>query len=295
MRRATGSLLTTALLFLASPRGEAQFFTEECSELPASVEERLAGLTRICGTNAQQSAHSARSMGFTLWVDEQKALRAMAGNGEPVAAATIEGPVSNAGSVDDTIFWGTWVSGVVTWYEGDREVSSHRASALPYAAGRTPGTFFREDVIAGRARTPMPTTGTVGYRLLGRPAISSSNDTDGNAVALGSIEDATVRVDFDADTAVAEFTFFVRGLSTRTRIQLRRLDRPSDRFVAADCGDALARVCPDAELEFYGRQGEFVGLHVSTLHYNAAMDESARVARKLQNVRGATAIALRKY
>jgi hypothetical protein len=297
-------ILSLAALLLVPLRGQAQFFVEECAPLLPAVEDLLGTPKLLCSADAQQVAADVANVGLTLLIDERGALRGLANLAEPPAAAVMSGPMANVGSVDDTIFWGTWMPGPLRRFEGEREINSYRMTgARHYVAGISPGVFFRKDVLSGRARTPLPTTGIVDYRLLGRPMISSKHlgnpeittdtDVDGNPIDPGPIENATVRVDFEEGTGVAEMAFSVRGVRARSRIPLERRNQGSSTFESVDCGDSLQHICPTAELRFYGRQGEFVGLSVS-IHYQAVIREPDRVARRLQNVRGVSAIALRR-
>jgi hypothetical protein len=79
----------------------------------------------------------------------------------------------------------------------------------------------------------------------------------------------------------------------RSRIPLARRNRTSNTLESTNCAESAQHLCPSADLRFYGRQGEFVGLRIA-ISYQAVMSEPDRVARRLQNVRGFSAIALRR-
>jgi hypothetical protein len=298
------ALLLAALLCVTSLPCAAQFFAEECAPLLPGVEDLLGSPKLICSAVAQQYPADIAQVGLTLLIDERGALRGLANRDEPPATAVFPGSIANVGSVDDTIFWGTWMPGAVRRFEGEREISwPGMSGAQHYVAGLPPDFFFRKDVLGGSVRTPLPTAGTADYRLLGRPVISSrhsgnaniTTDTDGNGNPIdpGPIENATVRVDFAEGTGVAEVTFSVRGVRAQSRIPLERRNRISSTYESTNCAESVRHICPTAELRFYGRQGEFVGLRVQ-IPYQAVMSEPDRVARRLQNVRGFTAIALRR-
>jgi hypothetical protein len=271
--------------------GEAQSFEEDCAPLLPGVEDLLGAPKLICSAVAQQYPADLAQVELTLLIDERGALRGLANRDEPPASAVFTGPVANVGSVEDTIFWGTWMPGPVRRFEGEREIAWPRMSgARHYVAGRA-------------MRSPLPTTHTADYRLIGTPVISSRHwgspdittdtDGDGNPIDSGPIENATVRIDFAEGAGDADVTFSVRGVRAQARIPLERRNRTSSTYDSADCADNMQHICPTAELRFYGPRGEFVGLRVE-IFYQAVMSEPDRVSQRLQNVRGFSAIALRK-
>jgi hypothetical protein len=303
LRQNRTALLLAAFLFVTSLPCAAQFFEEECAPLLPGVEDLLGSPKLVCSAVAQQYPADIAQIGLTLLIDEQGALRGLANRDDPPATAVFPGAIANVGSVDDTIFWGNWMPGPVRRFEGEREVSwPGMMGAQHYVAGLPPDLFYRKDLFSGRVRTPLPISGIADYRLLGRPVISSrvlnanittDTDGDGNPIDPGPVENATVRIDFAEGTGVAEVTFSVRGVRAQSRIPLERRNRTSSTYESTNCADSARHICPTAELRFYGRQGEFVGLRVE-IFYQAVMSEPDRVARRLQNVRGFSAIALRK-
>lgn len=272
-------------------------FVEECATTTPAI-TALTGPVRTLCTGNTQGLVSERDAGATLLVDEQRVFRGFIATRSD-KALVFQGSTAYHGSVDDTIFWGTWLAGSITEFDGERSSRHEQRAATPYVAGVDPGLFFRRDVFSGNVRSPLPTSGTVDYRLLGRPVISSDGnvtlanaDNDRRPIDPGPIENATVRVDFASGAGVANVTFVVRGIRTDLRIPLRRRSTTSP--FAADCGDEIPpHHCPSAEVRFYGRQGEFIGLdfHVP---YQGVATHQAMAAAGLANARGHAVIALRR-
>lgn len=288
-------ILLAGLAVTAPGSAEAQF-VEDCQAITPAI-ANLLGATRSLCTGATQGLVSDRDTAATLLVDERGVLRGFITRGDKALA--FQGAIAHHGSVDDTIFWGTWMAGAVTEFEGERVSRRDQRAATPYVAGVDPGLYFRRDVFGGSVRSPLPVAGSANYRLLGRPVISSEGnvtlpnaDNDRRAIDPGPIGGATVHVDFATGTGVAQITFTVRGVRTELRVPLRR--RSSTSPFTAECGDEVpAHHCPSAEVRFYGRQGEFMGLDFS-VPYQGVNTHQAMAAARLANARGHAVIALRR-
>jgi hypothetical protein len=294
-KRTCSSLAWLAAGLLAAP-ASAQF-VEECATPPPAVEDLLRSPRRICTGNTQ-GVLAPRDQSGTLLIDDQGRFRGVVRLSGEYAAA-FSGGISHDGSVDDTIFWGVWTRGPLVSID-DGTVSRRDVTVpIPFVAGVEPGVFFRREVFRGGVRLPMPVSGAATYRLLGRPAIFSDEsavrahtDSDGVPIDPGLVENATVRVDYGTGVGALDITFVVRGVTSRMTVPLLR--RTTTSPFAANCPESLPpHKCPSAEVQFYGRQGEFMGLEFR-VPYQGVPNYDAMVAARLENGRGYSLMALRR-
>jgi len=284
---------------LAQERGVLPRLELECDPLDPALALLVPESRLRCGVGMQ--SYLGGEFGdhvSTFAVDREGAVRALIARGEPALALLTPGPITHYGAEDDTIYWGLWMPGRVRRFEGTQERGSYAATVThPYVGGITASEYLRHDVLraGGTPSSPVPTEGTITYAMLGSPFIASRDEVNfrSNIIEPGPIRGASVQVDFARGTAVARIGYTVRGVEADFRFELVRRKPPSTTFTSVSCTDTGYDICSDAELQFYGRQGEFAGL-LFRLNYNTAMSEGQRVPARLNNVKGYGAVALER-
>ena len=222
---------------------------------------------------------------------------------DPSAKATgaFTGTVDHIGQKDDVIHWGLWHTGTVEAIPGRRRYAVEEDKAVPYIVGVSSGHVASVDNFTHHLRrlTSLPAEGIAHYTLLGDAGVVSQKDMRGNVVPIGKVLSAQATVDFKNRTGQLDLSIVVRGTTETIQMSLT----PQNNILGFDSGatgkgepchrPAPDTFCPAAEAQFFGRDGQFLGLTFSYGH-NAVLPEATSVAAYLNNVFAQGAIALQK-
>lgn len=271
-------------------------FERECPQPDAALADALERWRLVCATKvvlATSLAPFEHERVAALAVDRDGQVRGLVTQDEPAGAALYDGPIANAGSGGDSIFWGSWTNGAAQIHDGGGTTTRVNAGfPIRYVGGIPPNIYYREDLLAGRfGAGPLPTAGAGDYELLGAVEVLSTAstsgrvgyDADGNAIAPAAVSGARLHVDFAGRTAALEIEYAVRGNATTVTIPLRARNALTTTYEALECSGEPS-YCATAELDFYGRQGAYAGVRFSASTMTA-LSEPVRVAARLQNVR----------
>lgn len=219
---------------------------------------------------------------------------------DPSAKATgaFTGTVDHIGQKDDVIHWGLWHTGTVEAIPGRRRFAVEEDKAVPYIVGVSSG-FGRQLHAPPASPDSLPAEGIAHYTLPGDAGVVSKKDMRGNVVPIGKVLSAQATVDFKNRTGQLDLSIVVRGTTETIQMSLT----PQNNILGFDSGatgkgepchrPAPDTFCPAAEAQFFGRDGQFLGLTFSYGH-NAVLPEATSVAAYLNNVFAQGAIALQK-
>ena len=217
------------------------------------------------------------------------------------ATSAFTGTVDHIGQKDDVIHWGLWHSGTVEAVPGRQRYAIEEDRAIPYIVGVSSIHVAAVDRFTRHLRrlTSLPAEGIAHYTLLGDAGVVSQKDMRGNVVPIGRVMSAQATVDFKNRTGQLDVSTVVRGTTETIQMSLT----PQNNILGFDSGatgkggpcrqPAADNFCPAAEAQFYGRDGQFLGLTFSYGH-NAVLSEATSVAAYLNNVFAQGAVVLQK-
>lgn len=218
------------------------------------------------------------------------------------AADTFEGTIDHTGQHDDVIYWGLWRNGNVLTSPGNRRYAVDETRAIPYIAGVSTHVVAVNDRLRLRrlihGLSDLPTDGVASYTMVGQTGVVSGKDSDGKVVPVGEVQNANAVVDFKNRTVQLDFSVAVRGTKATISLPLKSRDQGMGLNAGAEsigpsCKAALGIGCPQVTAQFYGHDGEFIGILFSYVHHTV-LPESAWVAAHLSNVPAQGALVLRK-
>ena len=221
---------------------------------------------------------------------------------QPAEATSIfTGTVDHIGQQDDVIHWGLWRSGAVESLPSKQRHTVDESIAIPYIVGVSSSTVASSDRFSRHLRrlTALPAEGIAKYTLLGDVGVISRKDMRGNVVPIGKVQAAHATVDFKNSTGQVDLSIEVRGTIENIQLSLEPQDRtfgfgPGATGNGRPCRKpAMDGFCPTAAAQFYGRDGQFLGVTFAYGH-NAVLSEAASVAAYLNNVPAQGAVVLRR-
>ncbi len=217
------------------------------------------------------------------------------------ATSAFNGKVDHIGQKDDVIHWGLWHAGTVEAVPGRRRYVVEEDRAIPYIVGVSSIHVASVDRFTRHLRrlTALPAEGIANYTLLGDVGVISQKDMRGQVVPIGRVLSAHAILDFKNRTGQVDLSITVRGTTERIQVSLA----PQNQISGFDSGatgkggpcrqPAPDNFCPAADVQFYGRDGQFLGLTFSYGH-NAVLSEAASVAAYLNNVYAQGAVVLQR-
>jgi hypothetical protein len=237
---------------------------------------------------------------------------ALVGVEDPASKKTIaySGKTDRVGEKDQVIYWGLWRQGALLQADGRGRVIDD-SNAIPYIVGVGAHTVAVSDrgrchatpapppVCASKARffSDLPLDGIANYALVGEAGVVSSRDATGAIVPTGTVRKAQVSVDFKSHSMQLEMTIEVRGTTAVFAMPLLPRDKIYGLTAGAEghtpCNGASEEWCPTASAQFYGRDGEFLGVTFSYVHHTL-LPESAWVPAHLANVDAVGAVVFQK-
>ena len=276
----------------------------DCDSIDASILARLAAAQTQCPLVIVGGAnfYTDQIRGDSLVVAFDKDGAMVAVHDRPVeATSSFAGTIDHVGQQDDVVHWGLWRKGTVETIPAQPRHAVDESNAIPYIVGVSATAVAGSDRFTRHLRrlTALPAEGTAKYVLLGDVGVVSGKDMRGNVVPIGRIRSADATVNFKENSAQVDLSIEVRGTTESIHLTLE----PRNKILGFDSGAAgkgspcrqptFEEFCPAAAAQFYGRDGEFVGLTFSYGH-NAVLSEAASVAAYLNNVPAQGAVVLRK-
>jgi hypothetical protein len=237
---------------------------------------------------------------------------ALVGLEDPTSKTTIAytGLIDRAGQKDQVIYWGLWRQGQLLEADGRKRVIDD-SNAIPFIVGVGAHTLAISDrwhcditpasppVCSSKARflSELPSDGIANYALVGEAGVVSSRDFTGAIVPTGTVRKAQASVDFKNHSVQLQMAIEVRGTTAVFAMPLLPRDKMFGLISGAEgytpCTGAPEEWCPTASAQFYGRDGEFMGVTFLYVH-NALLPESAWVSAHLANVNAVGAVVLQK-
>ena len=222
---------------------------------------------------------------------------------EPTANVTslFRGSIDHVGQQDDVIHWGLWRTGNVETFPSKRSYARDESTAVPYIVGVSTHSIAVVDRSTRRLHRlfDLPGEGTANYSLAGDAGVVSRKDNFGNAVPVGQVQSANATIDFKNRTGQLHLSVAVRGTVAMIDFPLVAADQIMGFNSGAVSKDTPCRrpapeeYCPVAEMQFFGRDGQFLGIFFSYGH-NTVLPEAASVAAHLNNVLAQGAVVLKR-
>jgi hypothetical protein len=268
---------------------------------------RLAATQLLCPFSVQGRIFFGDIGGDTLLIALNRE-GALVGIEDPTSKTTIaySGSIDRAGQKDQVVYWGLWRQGEVLEADGRKRVIDD-SNAIPYIVGVGAHTVAVSDpghcqampapgpaCTSKRFFSDLPVDGIANYALVGDAGVVSSRDFTGAIVPTGTVRKAQASVDFKNLSVQLEMTIEVRGTTAVFAMPLRPRDKMYGLIAGAEGYTACtAAWCPTASAQFYGRDGEFIGVTFLYEH-TTLLPESAWVPAHLANVNAVGAVVLQK-
>jgi hypothetical protein len=221
---------------------------------------------------------------------------------EPTANVTslFRGAIDHVGHQDDVIYWGLWHTGNVENFPSKRSYARDESTAVPYVVGVSTHSIAVADRSTQRLHRlfDLPGEGAAIYTLAGDAGVVSRKDYFGNDVAVGQVQSANATIDFKNRNS-SIYRWLCGATVTTIDFPLVAADRIMGFNSGAISKDAPCRrpapeeYCPVAEVQFFGLDGQFLGIFFSYGH-NTVLPEAASVAAHLNNVLAQGAVVLKR-
>ena len=299
-----GCLLLLALLGPGVQPCTAQNFDpEECGSIDGKLLTQLRSVTTACPLTLRGSA------GFDsegLWGDalvafnREGAMVAIHERPQPRTYA-FDGVIDHVGHEGDTLYWGLWRSGTFYSDPGGRRSSLDEGRSMAYIVGVSSYRAAISDRMSGRLRrlSSLPAEGATAYSMIGQTGVVSNKDNDGHQPPIGEIREAHATLDFKTHTGMLDVSVEVRGATATIQLPLK----PKNESAGFDSGaiseggpcirPAPEEYCPQAEVQFYGRDGEFLGV-TFTFGPTTVMPFPVWSGARLNNVFSKGSVVLRR-
>lgn len=278
--------------------------TWDCGTIDAALLTRLASVKTQCPLaligGAAFETDSIKGDTLLAAFNKEDAMVAVhSGIDANSATSSFGGTIDHVGQQEDVIHWGLWRSGAIETLPSKHRYTVDESAAVPYIVGISAHYVAARDRVAGQLKrlSDLPDDVVAIYTLAGETGVVSGKDFQGNFVPVGRVEAANGTIDFKNRTGQIDLTIEVRGTTATIHLPLK----PRNRILGFSAGAESvgtpcrgpADSCPSANAQFYGRDGQYLGIAFRYEH-NAVLPEAASVAARLNNVFANGAVVLQK-
>jgi hypothetical protein len=285
-------------------KGAALGLSYDCGTIDAALLTRSAAAQTLCPLlllgGAAFYTDQIRGDDLLVALNKEGAMVAVH-NRTAEATSSFSGTIDHTGQQEDVVHWGLWRSGTIESLPSRRRFTVDESTAVPYIVGVSAHSVATNDRAAGRLHrlSDLPADVVATYTLVGETGVVSRQDTQGNVVPVGKVHAAHATIDFKNRTGQLDLTIEVRGTTAMIQLPIE----PQNKILGFSTGGrstggpcrrpAPEEYCPAADGQFFGRDGQYLGITFSYGH-NAVLPEAASVAAHLNNVLAQGAVVLRR-